>query len=166
MHSPPTRSNPVKLSQTQSNRSLTLTTLTMNSYAVLSAPAWNPFLRKFRVRVFRIFRGSTPHFPPLIRLVLQCNSAESCNSDKILTARNAKNPETRTYVAFSLRSLRSLWLIHLWLRLAALRLLCLSCRAIGSATADRGKSIQVPLHEPFTPKIKHFQSCSIVPNRV
>jgi len=38
-------------------------------------------------------------------LFLQCNSAESCNSDKVLTAKNAKNTETRTYVAFSLRSL-------------------------------------------------------------
>ncbi|MGA2544716.1 MAG: hypothetical protein ABSG78_24465 [Verrucomicrobiota bacterium] len=43
----------------------------MNSFAVLSAPEWNPFLRKFRVRVFCIFRGSTPRFPPLIRLILR-----------------------------------------------------------------------------------------------
>jgi hypothetical protein len=47
---------------------------------------------------------------------------QSCNSNKNLTAKNAKNTETRPY-GFSLRSLRSLWLIPLWLRLAALRLL-------------------------------------------
>jgi len=51
---------------------------------------------------------------------LDCNSGESSNSNKILTAKNA---ETRTYVVFSLRSVRSLWSIHLWLRRAALGLM-------------------------------------------
>jgi hypothetical protein len=52
----------------------------------------------------------------------QCNSVESCNSTKNLTAKNAKTTETRPY-GYSLRSLGSLWLIRPWLRLAALRLL-------------------------------------------
>jgi len=32
----------------------------MNSYAVLSAPEWNPFRRKFRVPVFRVSRFNPP----------------------------------------------------------------------------------------------------------
>jgi hypothetical protein len=38
------------------------------------------------------------------RLALQCNSLKSCNSNKILTTKNAKSTETRTYGVFSLRS--------------------------------------------------------------
>src|ERR1039458_2604663 len=69
-------------------------------------------------------RGSLRLSSPLLLVqkcvFLQCNSVESCNSNKILTAKNAKNTETRAYGAFSLRSL---WSIRLWLRLAALGLL-------------------------------------------
>jgi len=57
------------------------------------------------------------------RLVLQCKSVESWNSNKILTTKNAKSTETRTYGDSSLRSLCSLRLIHFWLRLAALGIL-------------------------------------------
>jgi hypothetical protein len=42
------------------------------------------------------------------------------NPTRFLPQRNAKNAEIRTYVVFSLRSLRSFAAIHLWLRLAAL----------------------------------------------
>ena len=94
----------------------------------LHSPSFPSFASVRKPRIFNV-KGNlrsnpdkpsqTIFFTLTMQSHLQRNSLKSCNSNKILTAKNAKITETITYGVFSLRSMRSLWLIQLWLRLAA-----------------------------------------------
>ena len=64
--------------------------------------------------------GVASFVPFSIREIRTTDKKESRISDKIFTAKNAKNTKRRTYDVSSLPTLRSLWFNSFWLRLAAL----------------------------------------------